>query len=60
MKPFAYIDGLVQDCSISIADALEILQSYIKPSTYDLAFSHIKHLLFGMVNHVDQVSVLVS
>ena len=26
------IDGLVQDCSISIANALEILQSCIKPS----------------------------
>ena len=26
-----YIDGLVQDCSISIAKALEILQSYSKP-----------------------------
>ena len=28
----SYIDGLVQDCSISIANALEILQSYTKPS----------------------------
>ena len=27
-----YIDGLVQDCSISIANALEILQSCTKPS----------------------------
>ena len=27
-----YIDGLVQDCSISIANVLEILQSCIKPS----------------------------
>ena len=25
------IDGLVHDCSISIANALEILQSYTKP-----------------------------
>ena len=24
---YIYIDGLVQDCSISIADALEMLQS---------------------------------
>ena len=30
-----YIDGLVQDCSISIANALEILKSYTKPSIYD-------------------------
>ena len=27
-------DGLVQDCSISIANALEILQSCTKPSIY--------------------------
>ena len=27
-----YIDGLVQDCSNSIADALELLQSCTKPS----------------------------
>ena len=25
MKHYAHIDGLMQDCSISIADALEIL-----------------------------------
>ena len=29
-----YIDGLVQDCSISIANTLEILQSCTKPLTY--------------------------
>ena len=28
------IDGLVQDCSNSIAYALELLQSYTKPSKY--------------------------
>ena len=27
-----YIDGLVQYCSNSIANALELLQSYTKPS----------------------------
>ena len=27
-----HIDGLVQDCSNSIANALELLQSYTKPS----------------------------
>ena len=27
-----YTDGLVQDCSNSIANALELLQSYRKPS----------------------------
>ena len=30
----AYVDGSVQDCSISIANALEILQSCTKPSMY--------------------------
>ena len=30
-----YIYGLVQDCSISIANALEILQSCTKPSIYN-------------------------
>ena len=29
-----YIDGLVQDCSISIANTMEILQSRTKPSIY--------------------------
>ena len=29
-----HIDGLVQDCSIAIANALEILQSCSKPSIY--------------------------
>ena len=32
---YLHIDGLVQDCSNSIASALEILQSYIKPSIYE-------------------------
>ena len=27
-----YTDGVVQDCSNSIANALELLQSYAKPS----------------------------
>ena len=29
-----YFDGLVQDCSNSIADALELLQSCAKPYPY--------------------------
>ena len=32
-----HIDGLVQDCSNSTANALELLQSYTKPSIYALA-----------------------
>ena len=34
MTSTGYIDGLVQDCSNSIANALELLQSGTKPSTY--------------------------
>ena len=34
-KQVYYIDGLVQDCSNSIANALELLQSCTKPSIYD-------------------------
>ena len=34
-----YIDGLVQDCSNPIANKLDLLQSYSKPSVYEyLAF----------------------
>ena len=29
-----YIDGLAQDCSNSFANALELLQSYAKPSIW--------------------------
>ena len=29
-----FFDGFMQDCSISIANALEILQSYTKPSIW--------------------------
>ena len=35
-----YIDGLLQDCSISIANALEILESCNKPSTYSVIFNN--------------------
>ena len=31
-----HMDGLVQDCSNSTADALELLQPYIKPPIYSL------------------------
>ena len=34
------IDGLVQDCSNSIANALELLQSCTKPSTYIMPLNH--------------------
>ena len=32
MELLVYFDGLVQDCSNSIANALELLQSCTKPS----------------------------
>ena len=31
------IDSLVQDCSISIVNALKILQHYTKPSIYQIS-----------------------
>ena len=31
-----FIDGLVQDCSNSIANTLELLQSYKKPSMWSV------------------------
>ena len=34
-----YIDGIVQDCSNSIANALELLQSYTKPSIYSVLWA---------------------
>ena len=38
-NPFSYLPtyttALVQDCSNSIANALELLSSFTKPSTYD-------------------------
>ena len=33
-----YIDGLAQDCSNSIANALELLQSCVKPSIFTHPF----------------------
>ena len=39
MREVYYVNGLAQDCSISIAYALEILQSCTKPSMY----SHLMH-----------------
>ena len=38
------IDGLVQDCSNSIANALEFLQSCTKPSIYSDMSVRLEHL----------------
>ena len=35
-----YIDGLMQDCSNSIANALVLLQSYAKPSIFMFALEY--------------------
>ena len=37
-KIIPYFDGLVQDCSNSIANSLELLQSCTKPSKYGISF----------------------
>ena len=41
MHVIKHIDGLVEDCTNSIANALVLLQSYIKPSIYDLLYGHL-------------------
>ena len=38
-----HIDGLVEDCTIPIANALVLLQSYTKPSIYDLLYGHLDY-----------------
>ena len=35
-KPLVYFEGLVQDCSNSSADVLELLQSFTKPSIWSI------------------------
>ena len=41
-----HIDGLVQDCSNSIANALELLQSYTKPSIYEKVLPIVTNLIW--------------
>ena len=41
-KPMLHPEGLVQDCSISIALAMEIPQSCTKPSIYSLVYTYTK------------------
>ena len=47
IKPLIY-DGLVQDCSISIALAMEILQSCTKPSIYHIYIIYIYHIYINV------------
>ena len=44
----AFFYGLVQDCSISIANALEILQSCTKPSILSAEFGTVSVVLCAM------------
>ena len=56
---FPYIDGLVRDCSISIANALEILQSCTGPSIYcpmSLRNDYIEKLF----NHMIEIGFLYA
>ena len=51
-----HIDGSVQDCSNSIANALELLQSWTKPSISYFSFrAHTNPLYFG--NNIQNVFV---
>ena len=51
------MDGLVQDDSISSADALEILQSCTKPSTYH---HDVKSLVFKCFSHLSKHEIGAS
>ena len=42
---YMYIDGLVQDCSNSIALPMELLKSYTKPSIYYKIFRYFNYFL---------------
>ena len=52
-KMVTYIYGLMQDCSISITNTLEILQYCIKPSLCICKCNHIEHLEHW--NHIHNV-----
>ena len=47
---YAYIDGLVQDCSNSSALAMELLQSCTKPSIYAIDVSDIHNGLHIIIS----------
>ena len=46
---FFYIDGIVQDCNIYIADALEILQPY--PTAIDIVYGYCQ--IWQKVSHIN-------
>ena len=47
-----YIDGLVQDCSIASALAMEILQSCTKPSIYRLCIIILRTFLQSLAENM--------
>ena len=47
--------GLVQDCSISIDNVLEILQSYIKPLRHHIYLSNNDKLLIAYYSYVHKI-----
>ena len=58
--PFPYkndnfIDGLVQDCSISSALAMEILQSCTKPSMYSYTYMYIYIVICNLPGAPEEV-----
>ena len=55
-----YIDGLVQNCSLSIVNALEILHSCTKPSVFDLEDSVAQIHLPGWQFYLPWVSVWLN
>ena len=60
MQIQVYVDGLVQDCSISTANALKILQSCTKPLMYFLKiYSACKSKAFQRRSHVCITSPII-
>ena len=57
LDPF-HIDGLMQDCSNSIANALELLQSCAKPSIYDL-WAHHPNLVKVCIAYACKISIMM-
>ena len=53
---YIYIDGLVQDCSNSIANELELLQSCTKPSIYIYMSTKDQYSCFmqQVINRIEQ------
>ena len=57
LDPF-HIHGLMQDCSNSIANALELLQSCAKPSIYDL-WAHHPNLVKVCIAYACKISIMM-